>query len=203
MMRCGQTGAVLLLATAWSGVAAAQSCSTPASGSSLTRTCSVTVTTNPAVGSWVVNKLGTMTLSSAATLVLTSPTVAAYDANVLQETSGNTRTLTVKANAPWTINVSPNTAASPSLWTAANDPTYGAFVPAEVDKPSTDLKVSTTLGSGYLALPANNTGTTTLLSAQPATASRVVTVFFATVWFYQFDRPGTYTLPFQFTLLIP
>jgi hypothetical protein len=203
MMRRLHMGTALLLAAGVSGVAAAQSCTTPASASSLTRTCSVTVTTNPAAGSWVVNRLGAMTLSSAATLVLTSPTVAAFDANVLQETAANTRTLTVKANAPWTINVSPNTAASPSLWTAANDATYGAFVPAEVDKPSTDLKVSTTLGSGYLALPANNTGNTTLLSGQAATASKVVTVFFSTVWFYQFDRPGTYTLPFQFKLLIP
>ena len=202
-MRRWWSVATALSFVAATGRAAAQSCTTPASGSSLTRTCSVTVTTNSPSGSWVVNRLGTMTLSSAATLALTAPTVAAFDANVLQETAANTRTLTVKANAPWNITVSPNTAGTPSFWTAANDATYGAFVPAEVDKPSSDLQVSTTLGSGYLALPASNTGATTLLAAQAATASQVVTVFFGTVWFYQFDRPGTYTLPFQFKLLIP
>lgn len=193
----------VLLLTVISYRSSAQSCTTPASGSSVTRTCGVTVTTNPAAGNWVVNRLGTMTLSSAAALVLTPPTAAAYDANVLEETVANTRTLTVRANAPWTINVSPNTASSPSFWAGVNDPTYGAFVPAEVDKPSTELHVSTTLGSGYVALPASNAGATALLAGQAATASRVVTVFFRTVWFYQFDRPGTYTLPFQFTLLIP
>ena len=111
--------------------------------------------------------------------------------------------MTITANAPWTVSVAPNTATSPSYWTAANDATYGAFVAAEANKPPSDLSVSTTLGSGYLALPAANSGSTALLTLQPATASTATTVYFATTWLYPFDRPGTYTLPFLFNLAIP
>lgn len=194
---------IVALLWAWPGrTASAQSCITPTSALSIVRTCSVTVTTNAPSGGWIVARLGTMTLSSAANYVVTPPTVAAYDANIFQEPAGNTRTLTVSANAPWTITVAPSTAGNPSYWTAANDATYGAFVAAEVNKPSSELKVSTTLGSGYLALPTLTSGSTTLLSAQPAIGGRAVTVYFATVWSYQYDTPGGYTLPFKFSLTV-
>lgn len=192
-----------VLALAASARAGAQSCTTPNSATSTVRTCTVPVTSNAPNGDWVVNKLGQMTLSSVATLVLTSPTTTAYDANTLQEASGNSRNVTVKANAPWTVTVSPNTAGTPSYWTATNDATYGAFVPAETTKPSADFQVSLTQGSGYVSLPANNTGVTSLVTNQPATAGQTFTVYFATTWYYQFDTPGTYTLPFVFTLAIP
>lgn len=202
--RCVRSvGIALALALACAVRAQAQSCTTPNSATSTTRTCSVTVTSNAPIGDWVVNKLGQMTLSSVSTLALTSPTTTAYDANTLQEASTNSRSVTVLANAPWTVTVSPNTASAPSYWTAANDATYGSFVPAETTKPSTDLQVSLTQGSGYLSLPANNAGTTTLLASQPATAGQTFSVYFATTWYYQFDTPGTYTLPFVFTLTIP
>ena len=194
--------AVALLLTAMVR-AGAQSCTTLTSPTSTIRTCSVTATSNAPNGDWVVSKLGQLTLSSAANVVLTSPTTTAYDANTQQEASGNSRSVTVQANAPWTVSVSPNTAGTPSYWTATNDATYGAFVAAEATKPSTDFKVSLTQGSGYLALPASNTGTTTLLANQAPTAGQTFTVYFATTWYYQFDTPGTYTLPFVFTLSIP
>lgn len=203
----GRWRAVVVTAVVISGAGAlpagAQSCTTANNALSTSRTCSVTATTNAPAGSWVVNKLGQMTLSSVSTLTLTSPTSTAYDANTLQEASGNSRSVTVLANAPWTVTVSPNTAGTPSYWTAANDATYGAFVAAETTKPSTDFQVSLTQGSGYLSLPANNTGATTLLANQPATAGQTFNVYFATTWFYQFDTPGTYTLPFVFALTIP
>ena len=194
---------VLALATAWAPASSAQTCTTPTSASSLVRTCSVTVSSNAPIGDWVVNRLGEMTLSSVATLVLTSPGTAAYDVNTLQEPVTNVRTVTVKANAPWNVTVSPNTVGTPSYWSTAADGTYGAFVAPNSTKPSSNLQVSLTLGSGYLSLPTSNAGTTTLLSAQPVTASYAFTVYFATTWFYQFDTPGTYTLPFQFTLSVP
>ncbi len=200
--RCIAAG-VLVLATAWVPAAQAQTCTTPVSASSLVRTCSVTVTSNAPIGDWVVNRLGVMTLSSAATLALTSPGTAAYDVNTLQEAAGNVRTVTVSANAPWNVTVSPNTVGTPSYWSTAVDGTYGAFVAPNATKPSSNLEVSLALGSGYLSLPTTNAGSTTLLSAQPATASYAFTVYFATTWYYQFDTPGTYTLPFQFTLLVP
>ena len=163
----------------------------------------MTVTSNAPIGDWVVNRLGVMTLSSAANLVLTSPGTAAYDINTLQESAANVRTVTVQANAPWNVTVRPNTVGTPSYWSTAADATYGAFVPPNSTKSSSDLRASLSLGSGYLSLPSSNAGATTLLSAQPATASYPFTVYFATTWFYQFDTPGTYTLPFQFTLTIP
>lgn len=181
----------------------AQTCTTPNISTTSLRTCTVSVTSNAPLGAWVVNKLGQMTLSSVSTLVLTSPTTTAYDANTQQESIGNNRSVTVLANAPWTVTVSPNTAGTPSYWTGANDATYGAFVAAETNKPSTDFQVSLTQGSGYLSLPANNTGATTLLANQAATAGQTFTVYFATTWYYQFDTPGTYTLPMVFTLGIP
>lgn len=202
MKRELMTAITCVLACGAPALAGAQ-CTTPSSATSTVRTCSVIVSSNSPVGDWVVNRLGTMRLSSVATLALTTPTTAAYDANTLQEPSGNARTATITANAPWTLSVKSNTASLPSYWTAANDATYGAFVAAAPDKPPSDLNVSTTLGSGYLALPADNTGSTALLTLQAATASRVVTMYFATTWLYQFDRPGTYTLPFLFNLAIP
>lgn len=194
---------VVALVTAWVPESRAQTCTTPASASSLVRTCAVTVTSNAPVGDWVVNRLGVMTLNSAATLALTSPGTAAYDVNTLQEPVGNARTVTVSANAPWDVTVSPNTVGTPSYWSTAVDGTYGAFVAPYATKPSSNLQVSLALGSGYLSLPTTNAGSTTLLAAQAATASFAFTVYFATTWYYQFDTPATYTLPFQFTLLVP
>jgi hypothetical protein len=191
------------LVLAMSARASAQGCTTPTNNNSAIRTCSVILTTNAPAGAWVVNKLGVMTLSSAATLTLTSPGSAAFDANMLLEPGGNSRTLTVSANAPWAIDVIPSTASNPSYWTAANNATYGAFVPATTKKSSDDLEVSTTLGSGYLTLPTATTGATTILSGQVPVAARVVTVYFGTIWSYLSDTPGTYTLPFKFTLRIP
>ena len=202
-LAAGAVGMALAVGAGAPRVAAQSSCMTPRSRISTIRTCSVTLTPNPPAGAWAVLKLGTMTLSSAATLALTSPNSAAFDANLQLETGANTRTLTVYANAPWAIDVVPNTASNPSYWTGANSAIYGAFVPAETTKPSSDLQVSTTLGSGYLSLPTATTGATTILTNQAPIAGRVVTAYFGTIWYYRYDTPGTYTLPFKFTLRIP
>jgi hypothetical protein len=193
----------LALSASLASAARGQSCTTPTNNSSLIRTCGVTATTNAPLGNWIVPRLGIMTLSNAATLALTGPTAVEYGAGTLRETAANTRTLTITANAPWALDVVPNTASNPSYWTAVNNVTYGAFEPARTTKPSTDFQVSTTLGSGYLSLPANTSGATTLLTAQPGVNARVVTIYFGTLWTYSLDSPGTYTLPFKFTLRIP
>jgi hypothetical protein len=194
---------VLLLA---GRLPAQTSCTTPSSGTSTVRTCNVTVVVNGASSNWAVNKLGTLTLSSNATLTLSPPGAADFDANIKVEAAGAGRTATVSANAPWNLTVSPNTAGTPSLWTGTNDPTYGAFVPAAADKPSNEFLIGTTFntsGTGYLALPSTNAGSTALLSNQPAVANRVIDLYWATMWWYEFDTPGQYTLPFKFVLTVP
>jgi hypothetical protein len=202
-MRIGPACAAAALVVGLQSTADAQSCTTPNSALWLLRTCSVTTAVNDPLGAWVVNRLGQMTVNSTANLVLTPPTSAAYDANTLQEAAAVSRTVTVKANAAWNLLVAPNTVGSPSYWTGTNDPTYGAFVAAQTNKPSSDLSVSTVVGSGYLPLATTNAGSTTVLSNQPATAGSANTIYFATNWFYQFDRPGLYQLPFVFRLSIP
>jgi hypothetical protein len=195
---------LIVLLAGW--LPAQTSCTTPSSGTSTIRTCNVTVVVNGVSGNWIVNKLGTLTLSSNTTLVLSPPGTADYDANIQVEPVGAGRTATISANAPWNFTVSPNTMGTPSLWTGTNDPTYGAFVPAAVDKPSTELLIGTTFhagGTGYLALPGTNSGSTALLSNQPAVANRVIDLHWATRWWYEFDTPGQYTLPFKFVLTVP
>src|SRR5437870_24247 len=91
----------------------AQTCDTPQSGTATVRTCSAVAS----VGTLTVNKLGTLALSSVATVALTSPVSADYDATLKAEPSTNTRTATIKANAPWSLGVAPNTASNPPYWT--------------------------------------------------------------------------------------
>jgi len=67
----------------------AQTCTTPASGSLSTRKCTVTM----AGGSWVVEKVGTLTLSSTADIPIPSPDASTYDACQLRS-SATSRTLT-------------------------------------------------------------------------------------------------------------
>src|SRR3954462_2537647 len=79
---------------------------------------------------------------SAGSTALTAPTTADFDAG-FNSTTGPT--LTVSANAPWTLHIRAGTA----TWTATNT-SPGA--PARTTKPAADLKWSTVAGSGFAAL---------------------------------------------------
>src|SRR5438045_5717719 len=80
---------------------------------------------------------------SAGSTSLTAPTTADFDAG-FNSTTGPT--LTVSANAPWTLHIR----AGAATWTATNT---SPGVPARTSKPATDLKWSTVAGSGFAALP--------------------------------------------------
>jgi len=199
--------ALASIATLAAAAPAFAQCTTPKSNTSTTRTCSISTTTNGATGAWIVNKLGTMTLSSNADIALTTPTTASYDSHMDVEpsTGAVVRTVTITANAAWALTGAPNTVSSPSYWTATNDGVYGGFVAARANKPSSDLFAGIAYdasGTGYLAFPTSNTGSTTLATGA-ATASQVVTLYWASFWIYELDKPGSYRLPIQVVLTLP
>jgi hypothetical protein len=198
-MRIASTLLCAALLAGASRSTAAQSCTTTQGNAPQNRTCDVSVT----VGTWSVNKLGTMTISSTATVGLGSPSAADYDANLKVEPSANSRALTVSANAPWDLRATPATILNPAYWTAVNDLTYGLFVGAATDKPASDLQIGTTYsstGAGYIPLATDNATSVAILVGQSPAAARTVNVYWATVWYYQFDTPGRYTLPFTLSL---
>ena len=126
---------------------------------------------------------------SAASTALTAPTPADFDAG-FNSTTGPS--LTVSANAPWTLHVR----ASAALWTATNT-SPGA--PARTTKPAADLKWSTASNGTFNAL----TTTDVLLVGGSATASSATTLHFQTLYNWTLDTPGNYSLAVILTLTSP
>ena len=120
---------------------------------------------------------------------LTAPSPADFDAG-FNSTAGPT--LTVSANAPWSLNVR----AASAVWTATNT-SPGA--PARANKPAGDLKWSTASGGSFSAL----TTTDTNLVSGAATASTATTLYFQTLYNWTLDTPGSYTLSVVLTLTSP
>lgn len=186
--------------------ARAQTCTTPASGSLTTRKCTVTI----AGSNWTVNKLGTLALSSNADIPIPSPDASTYD-GIKSEATTLGRTATVSANAPWNLSVAPSSAsacATGVCWTGADLAAYSPYLHAEQDKPADEFLVGTVYsatGTGYVSLPDQNTpsGVVNLVTNQAAVSGGTVTLYWAEKWWYLYDLPGTYTLPFVVTLSIP
>jgi hypothetical protein len=126
---------------------------------------------------------------SAGSTALTAPTPAHFDAG-LNATTGPT--LTVSANAAWTLHMRAFTA----LWTATNT-SPGA--PARVNKPAADLKWSTASNGSFAAL----TTTDVSLLTGSATASSATTLYFQTLYNWTLDTPGNYSLSIVLTLTAP
>jgi hypothetical protein len=126
---------------------------------------------------------------SAGSTPLTAPTPADFDAG-FNSTTGPS--LTVSANAPWTLHVRASTA----VWAATNT-SPGA--PARTTKPAADLKWSTAPNGTFNAL----TTTDVLLAGGPATASSATTLYFQTVYGWTLDTPGNYSLAVILTLTSP
>jgi len=120
---------------------------------------------------------------------LTAPSPADFDAG-FNSTAGPT--LTVSANAPWSLNVR----AASAVWTATNT-SPGA--PARANKPAGDLKWSTASGGSFSAL----TTTDANLVSGAATASTATTLYFQTLYNWTLDTPGSYTLSVVLTLTSP
>ena len=126
---------------------------------------------------------------SAGSTSLTAPTPADFDAG-FNATTGPT--LTVSANAPWTLIC----ARVERMWTATNT-SPGA--PARMTKPAGDLKWSTASNGSFVAL----TTTTPLCVSGTATASSATTLYFQTLYDWTLDTPGNYSLTIVLTLTAP
>lgn len=126
---------------------------------------------------------------SAGSTVLTAPTPADFDAG-FNSTTGPT--LTVSANAPWTLQIR---AASPT-WTASNT-SPGA--PARVNKPAADLLWR--VGSAGPFVPLSSVDAN--LVTGPATAGSATTLYFQTLYNWAADTPGNYSLAIVLTLTSP
>jgi hypothetical protein len=126
---------------------------------------------------------------SAGSTALTPPTTADFDAG-FNTTTGPT--LTVSANAAWTLHVR----ASSAVWTATNT-TPGA--PARTNKPAGDLQWSAASNGAFIPL---TTGDVNLFTGG-ATASNAMTLYFQTVYDWALDTPGNYSLSVVLTLTSP
>ena len=126
---------------------------------------------------------------SAGSTSLTAPTTTDFDAG-FNSTTGPT--LTVSANAPWTLHIR----AASALWTATNT---ASGVAARIDKPAADLKWSTSSGGVFTALSASDAS----LVNGSATASNPTTLYFQTVYDWSVDTPGNYSLSIVLTLTSP
>lgn len=126
---------------------------------------------------------------SAASTSLPQPTPTDFDAG-LNSTTGPT--LTIRANASWTLYLRSSTA----LWSASNT---APGAPARTDKPSADLRWSTNAGGPFAAL----TTTDVNLVSGGATAGSATTLYFQTLYSWTLDTPGDYGLTLVLTLTAP
>ena len=175
---CFTSMAMILASTSLPAIAHAQ-CTATGSGDSCSQPGSVSMTAGRVV------RLQ-MTAGSTA---LTAPTTADFDAG-FNTTTGPT--LTVSANAPWTLLVR----ASATFWTATNT---SPSAPARTTKPAGDLLWSTASGGIFNAL---TTGDATLVGGT-ATASSATTLYFQTLYDWTLDTPGKYSLSGVLTLTSP
>jgi hypothetical protein len=126
---------------------------------------------------------------SATSTSLTQPTPTDFDAG-LNSTTGPT--LTIRANASWTLYLRSSTA----LWSATNT---APGAPARTDKPSADLSWSTNAGGPFAAL----TTTDVNLVSGVATAGAATALYFQTLYSWTLDTPGDYGLTLVLTLTSP
>src|SRR6478672_5873996 len=126
---------------------------------------------------------------SAGSTSLTAPTPADFDAG-FNSTTGPT--LTVSANAAWTLHIR----AAAATWTATNT---SPGVPARIDKPAADLKWSTASNGSFVALSTTDVS----LVGGSATAGSASTLYFQTLYDWTLDTPGSYTMSIVLTLTSP
>jgi hypothetical protein len=145
--------------------------------------CSVTGSVSMAAGRVVQLQM------SVGSTPLTAPTTADFDAG-FNSTGGPT--LTVSANAPWTLHIR----AASASWTATNT-SPGA--PARTNKPAGDLQWATSSGGPFAALTASDAN----LVGGSATAGNATTLYFQTIYDWTLDTPGNYSLSIVLTLTAP
>jgi hypothetical protein len=165
------------------GMAAASSAAAQCTASGAPASCSA-----PGSVSMTAGRVVRLQVNVAST-PLTTPTPADFDAG-FNSTTGPT--LTVSANAPWTLQVR----ASNATWTATNT-SPGA--PARTAKPAGDLKWSTNPTGVFSALSSTDAALVTGL----ATGSSATTLYFQTLYDWTLDTPGNYSLTVVLTLTAP
>jgi len=126
---------------------------------------------------------------SAGSTSLTAPTPDDFDAG-FNSTTGPT--LTISANAAWTLHIRASTA----VWGATNT-SPGA--PARANKPATDLLWATAANGAFSALTTSDAN----LVAGSATASNATTLYFQTLYNWTLDTPGNYSMSIVLTLTSP
>jgi hypothetical protein len=126
---------------------------------------------------------------SAGSTPLTAPTPADFDAG-FNATTGPT--LTVSANAAWTLSLR----AVAATWTATNT-SPGA--PARTTKPAADLKWSTASNGTFTSFTTSDVN----LVTGSATASNATTLYFQTLYNWTLDTPGNYSMSIVLTLTSP
>ena len=126
---------------------------------------------------------------SAGSTALAAPTPADFDAG-FNATTGPT--LTVSANASWTLHMR----AAAASWTATNT-SPGA--PARTNKPAADLKWSTASNGTFAAL---TTSDVTIVTGS-ATAASATMLYFRTLYSWTLDAPGNYSISIVLTLTSP
>lgn len=159
-----------------------------AGGQSCTASGLVDNCTVPGSVSLTAGRVVRLEMSDGST-ALTPPSPADFDAG-FNSTTGPT--LTVSANAPWTLQIR---AASPT-WTASNT-SPGA--PARFDKPAADLLWSVVSSGSFTPLSSVDAN----LVTGPATASSATTLYFHTLYDWTVDAPGNYSLAIVLTLTSP
>ena len=125
---------------------------------------------------------------SPGTTALAVPTPADYNAGFV---ASNGPTVTVRANASWTLSISSGIA----NWSAVNTQSE----PARTNKPATDLSWSTAAAGPFVDL-STTAGT---FASGNRTAGTLLTVFYRTKYSWLLDTPGIYSLPVVFTIVAP
>ena len=126
---------------------------------------------------------------SAGSTALAAPTPADFDAG-FNATGGPT--LTVSANAAWTLSLR----AAAATWTATNT---SSGAPARTTKPAADLKWSTASNGSFSSLTTSDAN----LVTGSATASNATTLYFQTLYSWTLDTPGNYSMSVVLTLTSP
>jgi hypothetical protein len=126
---------------------------------------------------------------STGSTALTAPTTTDFDAG-FNATTGPT--LTVSANAAWTLHLR----AASAVWTATNT---APGAPARTNKPAGDLRWSLASNGAFSALTTSDATMTT----GPATANSGATLHFRTLYDWALDTPGNYSLSVVLTLTSP
>ena len=128
-----------------------------------------------------------MSLTSTTT-ALSTPTTATYNAGFAEDAGP---TATIRSNAPWTLSIS---ALTPT-WSAVNTEAE----PARVNKPASDLSWAVSSLGPFTNLTINPVQ----VASGPRTLASTISLFYRTLYQWDLDTPGIYSLPVVFTIVAP